>query len=204
MPVVAGRLGLLVGWSSLPVVGLLLFLASCAQPLPPSPKLELTYSHLGQIRLDVAEVEIVENYVPPLREPNVEHLIPVSPAQATRQWATDRLFAAGTGRRAHFVIDQAEVIETNLPVETGVRGALTVDQSRRYDAVIGVVLEIRDDRGFRLAFASAKAVRSQTISENLTLRERDLLLYQMVEALIADLNRELEGKIDEFLSAYML
>lgn len=180
-----------------------MIVAACAQPLPPAPKLELTFSHLDPIGLDVGSIEIVENYVPPLRSPNIEHLMPVPPAQAARRWAEDRLRARGTERRAQFVIDTAEVVEAKLPVERGLRGAVTVDQSERYDATIGVTLEVRDDRGFRLAFATAKAVRSETVSENLTLRERDLLLFKLVENLMADLNRELEQQVQTHLGSYI-
>jgi len=183
-------------------VVLVALLAACAQPLPPAPQFSLTFDHLAPIRLAVAEVSIVENYTPPLRAPNIEHRLAVSPAQAARQWADDRLVAIGADRRAQFVIDVAEVIETDLPVQTGVRGAVTADQSKRYDATLGVTLEIRDDRGFRLAFASAEATRSQTVSEDVTVREREEILFRLVEALTADLNQALEAQIDEFLSAY--
>lgn len=188
---------------SLWALALVVLLAACTTPLPPAPKLELTYSHLDPIPLAVGRIEIVEDYVPPLREPNVDHLIPVSPTAAARRWAEDRLRSKGGERRAQFVINRAEVIETKLPVERGVRGAVTVDQAARYDATLAVTLEIRDDRGFRVAFASAEASRSATISENLTLRERDLFMFKLVEELVADLNDELEARIGEFLGAYV-
>lgn len=184
-------------------LGVVLLVTACATPLPPAPKLELTYAHLDPINLAVGQVEVVEDYVPPLRDPNIDHLVPVSPTAAARRWAEDRLRSAGGERRAQFVINNAEVIETKLPVERGVRGAVTVDQAARYDATLKVTLEIRDGRGFRVAFATAEASRSATISENLTLRERDLFFFRLVEELVADLNVELEARIGEFLEAYL-
>jgi len=179
-------------------------LAACAQTVPPAPLPELTFSHLDKIRLNVASVEIVENYVPPLKGPNIEHLLPTSPTGAARRWSVDRLVALGTEGSAKFVIETASVVETKLPVEKGLRGAVTVDQAERYDAILVVTLEIRNDRGFRIAFATARAERNQTVSENLTLREREAIQFELVENLISDLNGELEAKIAEFLSAYIL
>ena len=89
-------------------------------------------------------------------------------------------------------------------MEKGLRGAVTVDQSERYDAVLAVTVEIRNDRGFRLAFATARAERNRTVSENLTVSERQAIQFELVEDLIAALNAELEAKIAEFLSAYIL
>ncbi|NQV81008.1 MAG: hypothetical protein HQ495_10680 [Alphaproteobacteria bacterium] len=179
-------------------------LAACSQTVSPDPLPELTFSHLGKIRLNVASVEIVENYVPPLRGPNIEHSLPMSPTDAARRWSVDRLVAMGTEGSAKFVIETASIVETKLPVEKGLRGAVTVDQAERYDAILVVTLEIRNDRGFRLAFATARAERSETIPENLTLREREAIQFELVESLVSDLNGELEAKIAEFLSAYIL
>ena len=179
-------------------------LTACAQTPPPDPLPELTFAQLGKIQLNVASVEIVESYIPPLRGPNIEHLFPLSPTQAARRWSEDRLTALGTEGRAQFVIDTASVTETVLPVEKGLRGAVTVDQASRYDATLVVTLEIRNDRGFRLAFATARAERSTTVPEDLTLNERNAIQFRLVEGLMADLNEALEARIREFLSAYTL
>jgi hypothetical protein len=179
-------------------------LAACAQTPPPEPLPELTFAHLDSIKLNVASVEIVENYVPPLRGPNIEHLFPQPPSQVARRWAEDRLRALGTEGRAQFVIDTASVVETRLKVEKGLRGAVTIDQATRYDATLTVTLEIRNDRGFRQAFATASAERSQTVPEDLTVNERRAIQHQLIEDVMIDLNATLEAKIAEFLSAYRL
>ena len=197
---IARRLGLRAGFVAIACT----ILAACAQTAPPAPLPQLTFSHLEKIRLNVGSVEIVDSYVPPLRGPNIEHLLPVSPTEAARRWATDRLAALGTEGSAKFVIDTASVVETKLAVEKGLRGAVTVDQSERYDAVLAVTVEIRNDRGFRLAFATARAERNRTVSENLTVSERQAIQFELIEDLIAALNAELEAKIAEFLSAYIL
>ena len=197
---IARRFGLRAGL--LVMAGALL--AACTQTVPPTRAPEVTFAHLEKIRLNAGSLEIVENYVPPLRGPNIEHLLPVSPTEAARRWANDRLAALGSEGGARFVIDTASVVETKLPVEKGLRGAVTVDQSARYDAVLAVTVEIRNDRGFRLAFATARAERSRTISENLTVSERQAIQFALVEELIAALNTELEVKIAEFLSGYIL
>ena len=67
-----------------------------------------------------------------------------------------------------------------------------------------VTVEIRNDRGFRQAFATASAERSQTVPEDLTVNERRAIQFRLVEDLMADLDQALEAKIAEFLSAYRL
>ena len=182
-----------------------MFLAAC-QPAPtltvfPDP----TYGHLGQIRLDVGTLDIVEAYRPPFAAPNVEHVFPVPPMVAARAWARDRLAAAGIAAsgRAVFTIREASVVETRLSTTGGVRGAFTVDQAHRYDAVLTVGLEILGPGGGQRGTVNVTARRSQTAPEDITLDGRDRLWFAMTEALIADMNRELEARIGAVLGPFL-
>lgn len=182
----------------------LAILAGCTVSVPNQQFPELTYRHLEPIRLAVTQVDIVDRYQPPLAPPNVEHRAPVAPAQAARNWATDRLVAtASTPRRAVFTIDEAAIVETALDRTTGLRGVLTKDQSERYDATISVRLEIFDANGERAGIATALAKRGRTVSEDVSLNDRKQLWFEMTESLMNDLNREMENNIRVFLGDFV-
>lgn len=192
------------GWPSLAVAAILLVAATgCATPAP-APAPQLGYAHLGPIRLDVAGIEIVDAYLPPLREPHVEHEFPVSPAEALLRWAQDRLVAAGRERRARFVIRDAAVREVRLPRKKGLRALLTTDQSERYDGRVAVALEIRSGRNFRDAIVEAVAERSRSVPEDASVEERERVFLQITEDLVASLNGEIEKQIAAHLAAYRL
>ncbi|MFT5180859.1 MAG: hypothetical protein ACI8S3_000736 [Alphaproteobacteria bacterium] len=186
------------------VVAVVLLLAACTNAPPVTKFPQLTYAHLGTFALDVSEIEIVDGYQPTLRAPNVEHMMPVAPAAAARQWAQDRLQLAGSsGRRAVFTIDNGAVISTPLKRKTGISGALTVDQSERYDAILAVRLEIFDLNGNRLGVAHADARRTRSVPENITLDARDKVWFSITETLTKDLNAELERAVPQFLGKYL-
>ena len=178
-------------------------LAACeAAPLPP-PIPEITFSHLTPIEIAAAQIEIVEDYVPPLAAPNVEHKFPTPPAQAVRQWAKDRLRLVGDDGVLRVIIRDASVIETKLEKTGGVRGAFTVDQSERYDARLAVVVEVRSVRGFQDAFASAIAERSRTVPENISIQDREKVWFEMTEAMMNDLNASLDRQIRKNFAPYL-
>ena len=179
-------------------------LAACETPAPKPATPTLSYADLGPIRLDVAKIEIVDEYIPPLKHPNVEHEFPISPAEAVERWARDRLVAGGRERTARFIIRNAAVREVGLKKKTGLRGLLTSDQSERYDGQVTVVLEIRSSRGFRDGFVEVTSEHSRTVAEDVTVNAREKLFLEITERLISDFNTEIEKQIAAHLTPYRL
>lgn len=186
------------------VIALLGAVAACGQTAANRPVYpELTYGHLPPIRLDVASVEIVDDYESPLRPPNVEHEFPVTPAAAARRWAKERLKAVGQSGVARAIVRDASVVEVDLKQKGGLTGLFTTEQSQRYDARLVMEIEIRSERGFKDAFVSAEAKRSRTVPENLTLNEREKVYFKITEAVMGDLNAQLEKQINQHLARYL-
>lgn len=183
-------------------VVLMAILTACASP-PPSEFAEITFEHRPKIRLDVASIDIEVAYRGPLKEPNVEHTMQISPAAAATRWATDRLQAVGNVRRARYIIRNASVVEERLDVTTGIEGVLTVDQAARYTQRVAVEIQILD--GSRVeADLKAEATRSITVPEDTSLREREEVLYRLNEDTMRDLDLELESAIREAFAAYVV
>lgn len=179
-------------------------LAACETP-PPKPRLvELTFAHLPVLSLDVARLEVVSDYAPPMKAPNVEHLFPTPPEKGLRRWAADRLKAGGKKGSARFVIRIAAVTEVALPVTKGLKGAFKEEQSERYEAVVEASLEILDASGFRKGFASARVTRSRTVREDATLNDREADWLAMTEALLNDFDKEIDMNIRRYLLGFLL
>lgn len=184
-------------------VALALPVAACETPVPAPVFAQLTYAHLGAINLDVAKVEVVDQYVPPLKHPNVEHEFPITPAAAARRWAADRIKAVGLGRTARVLVRSAAVRVKPLAKSQGLRGLFTAEESERYDGELAMTIEIRSERGFREAFAEARATRSRTVLENISLNQRTQVYFEMTEGLMIDLNAELEKNIRRHLARFV-
>ena len=178
-------------------------LAACQTP-PPKPQYpEITFSNLEPIHLDVARIEVVDDYVPPMRAPNVEQEFPVPIYSVARRWAHDRLRAVGTTGIARVVIKDASAIESDLRKTPGLKGAFTTDQATRYTARVQMAVEVRDDHGFKQASAEASATRSNTLPEDATLNQRDQLFFDMTEALMRSVDQELEKNIRTYMARFL-
>ena len=176
------------------VAALCLALAACA-PAPARPTYpDLHFTERPPLRLDVASVDVRNDYQMPFRAPNVEHDFPVSPGHAAENWARDRLKPVGRDGRAVFAIRDASVVEIELPKEGGITGALTTAPAQRYDMRLEASVQILD-RGGEARSATAQVTRSQSVLEGITPNERDQAWYSMTQAAMADFDRQMETEI---------
>lgn len=147
------------------------------------------------ILLDVATIDVESAYTPPMRDPHVDHLIPVTPSDAVRLWVGARLKADGSQGRARVIIRDASVKEQALERTSGVKGWFTKDQSEKYEGKIQVEIVVEGtSRGFG-GSASALVGRSTTVVEDVSLAEREKTMLALVRDLANDLDAQLDPAI---------
>lgn len=180
------------------VLALAIGAAACATPPPPQFP-ELTFTHLPTISLGVARIEVIDNTASKSDATYVDSLMPVAPAQALRNWSRDRLRASGVSGVAKFIIEQAQVTETNLERTKGLKGVFTTDQSQRYDAGVKVSIRLEGVPRVTEAFAETEVVRSQTIAEDATLNNREQMWFNLTEAVMKEFDPAMSASIRKHL-----
>ena len=185
------------------ILGIALGTAACQSRPPDEPYPPLRYTNYPVIELDVALIEIENAYVPPASPPNVDHLFPVTPLAATNQWLKDRLKAVGTVGRVRAVIANAAAISTSIETNKSFSGYFINEQAEQFDANLEVVIEVLDDAGARVGVAWASAKRAQTIPEDASLRDKDLVWYRMTDSLMTAFDKEIELQIRRKLDRWV-
>jgi hypothetical protein len=187
------------------VLALLALFAVSACEMPPQKQTfpALTYAHKGPIVFNVGSVDVVSRYISPMKAPNVEFLAPVPPNQALMQWGRDRLRADGGPGLVRFAVTDAKIVDVPLPIEGGIRGSLTRQQSDRFVATLAAEVTVLDAQGVQRGFARANAERSRTISEGTPPAERDKVLFELTEQVMNDMDANLEQAIRLHLSRFI-
>ncbi|MBL8709607.1 MAG: hypothetical protein JNL25_10460, partial [Rhodospirillaceae bacterium] len=121
------------------------------------------------------------------------------PVKAAAGWAGDRLQAVGQRGQATFTVIEARATRTALPRSTGISAALRKDQSDRYDLVIEVRLDAFNPLLGQSGSLSERVTRSQTVAEDLTLNQREVVLFNLLDSAMKDLNARLEQSIPQYL-----
>ena len=187
-----------------PLLALALGLSACTTPPPQNAFPEITYKHRPAIRFDVSEVVVERDYTPPLDRPNVDHLMPNPPVILAIKWAQDRLVADGQAHRLVFRIVDASVVEVALHEDSSLQDMFTVSQSERYDARLAVVVELVEDGGFTRSIVKTEAERSVTMPEDASLHEREQVWFKLSEAVMNDLDAELEKSLYQYMAAHIV
>ena len=185
------------------VLGFAVLLLACETTVTPKQFSELRYTHLPAISLAVARIEVVNQYQSSAQKPHVEAEFPVLPAMVASNWLRDRLSAVGGAGVVRATVTKASVVEVPLKRSSGIRGAFTNDQSERYDGTLAVKINIFDSRGDLLGTVSSEAKRSQTVSEDLSLAEREQVWFRMTENMMNDLNGSLEMQVREHFRRWL-
>ena len=183
-----------------------LLLASCSDDKPSGPLVpaSMSFTRYQPIYLDVANIDIVEEYKSPMQEPNVEHLLPYSPAEAMRQWVKDRIRSVGLSNTLQVIIKDASVVGVELPVKDSLTGYFSPGPDRRYDARLEVELRIYSSGAMSEANVVVVATQSNTISKAASVAERKAAFMGMLTQLMEPTNAELEKQIFKYFTRFII
>jgi len=178
-------------------------LAACETPPARRQFPEITFTHLPVINLDVARIDIVSKYQSAQQPGDIAAQFPEAPEKTLANWSRDRLRAAGTMGEAVFTILSARATQTALARSAGLSAALNKDQSDRYDLELAVWLTAENPYLGRSGEVTARTTRSQTVAEDMTLNEREGILFDMLDQAMRDINQRLETAIPQYLEAFI-
>ncbi len=178
---------------------LLLFALACSPRVEPPPVPDFAFDDRPPIGVAVASVDIINEYKPPLKAPNVEHEFRAVPTQVARSWARARLEKGGPQGSFVFRIEDASVIEKELPTQTGLKDFIYKEQSRELIATLDVDLEydVPWNQEVRTGKISVSAESTTTLLEGMTLAEIDTAYFKMLEALGEQLDTQMQARLRE-------
>jgi hypothetical protein len=167
-----------------------------AGPIPAQTAKEL----LPEIRLGVAEMQVIPAYASPRRKPHAEHRMTASPQKVAVDWARAKIRAVGRQDRARVIILDASVIE--VPVK-GKSGFLRRGPDRRYDAKLTISVEIRSDAGDLIGNVRVTATRSQEVLKGVEGKRLQLIWRDLSEQIVRDAANELKRQMQARLGRYV-
>ncbi len=167
-----------------------LFLAACVEGPPASAPPEMTFANLQPLQINAAKIEVVDNYKPPLQDPNIEHTFQTPPYVAAVKLLKKQLVAAGNENVLRAVIEDASVIRQELPITKGLAGAFMQEPAERLKAKLLVRFELVSANAPDIVIGHAEVIarREKTLNEGISPADRDRAYFGLTEDLMDDVN----------------
>jgi hypothetical protein len=135
---------------------------------------------------------------PPNEYPHMAHRSPVSFEQAVNLWARSHFLLTGAGENTlRVTVREADIVEKLLPVKKGIAGWFRKDQSAEYTANLEISVALIDANGQQQGSAEAKTMHATTMPEGTTDTEKQALFLEMIKKAFANLDRELQPRIQQ-------
>jgi hypothetical protein len=157
---------------------------------PPAPV-------LPQFNLAVAEIQVVPAYAPGPGSPT-EQAVPFAPKAALETWAKTHLRATGRQGQAWIVIRNASISAKKVPPRTANwRDWFRRQPVERYDAVLELEVQIKDDAGRTRAQTVARATHARFLMDDFRdyQSERTTQLQALSDEIIAAALKRLDGEV---------
>ena len=166
----------------------------------PTRYTELRFEDQKPIKLKVSKVDVISEFTPSFRRPNVEHLFPISIEKTAKTWAHDRLEAVdfSSDKVAQFIIKDASVTE-----ELETTDKVFERDRMKYRATLNVVIRISDPQKLSNAETEIQAWRELIIPADTDIAEKEKYWNGMVTKLFDEFNLRMERNIHQYLNMYV-
>ncbi len=165
-------------------------LTGCMEGPPVSTPPDMTFANFQPLPINAAKIEVVDNYKPPMQDPNVEHSFRTPPYVAAERLLKKQLVAAGNDNVLRAIIEDASVVSEELPTTKGFMGAFTQEPSERLKAKVLVRFELVNPRAPDVVLGHAEVIakRDKSLMESISPADRDRAYFSLTEDLMDDLN----------------
>ncbi len=156
------------------------------------------FQDVAPTTIDANKLVVEMQRQPPSEYPHMAHRSPVSFEQAVNMWARSHFVLTGAGENTlRVTVREADIVEMLLPVKKGIAGWFRKDQSAEYTANLEISVALIDANGQQQGSAEAKTMHSTTMPEGTTDTEKQALFLEMIKKAFANLDRELQPRIQQ-------
>lgn len=178
---------------------------ACAGAETPPTIPELTFENLEPLSFGASGVSFAAGSGASGPASEEVRLSPTSVRDAVDRWASRRFVANGVGAtRVVVSLEEGSITERALEVGSGLRGLFKDEQSVEYEVRIKVVVRAFGPDGQQRADAASEAWQTRTLGEDADTAEKQMALFEMIEATILAMDRELMPGLQTYFSDYLL
>ena len=154
----------------------------------PTPPPDLTFENLEPLPLAVERITVSNEYDPGRKPRDISQRFPTSPATALETYAQQRLRAESIGGTLNFVIEEASVIEEEVPPQNILEEKLGINRKLQYDMMIRLRMEILSPLGAKDAQSTLTLEKSLTLPRRMAIAKKEDEWLRFLETMMEDVD----------------
>ena len=164
-------------------------LTGCTSTIPEGkPMPELTFEHMAPFPVNVAKIDVENQYDPASDPQDVSSSFPSPPDIMLRRYAENRLQPVGQQGTLKFVIEDSHIHHSLVQPAGKFTGWLGIDRKDLYEVVMRLrMFEITAD-GHERTNAVLNLRRSISIPQRYSVAEKDIEKFKFLEMLMQDVD----------------
>ena len=183
----------------------IIFILVCSCTTPASYKsVNLNFENVSSLKLDVSEFQIINQYVMPMKKPNIEHLLLNAPSDVVIDYLRHKFVSSGEKKRAKIIIKEASIVEKVIIKKSLYNAILMNEKETSYSGKIYIRIEFLSERGFIETYSNFESVHKKIIIGELTLNNVQQIYFEILEGLIRGLDLEIDDKVPSYFSEKLL
>lgn len=158
---------------------------------------EMSFNHLQPYPLYVASYEIFTT--PQTDTIQLPEGFVANPVTITHDYFTNRFHETGTQGKLSVVIDNATIKHSIQKSESSVGAFIGVDHYDVYDITMLIKLDVFEVKGYQKQENKIRVSRSVSVSEHVSLAERERIQMQALDALMDDVDEGVKNILGQDL-----
>ena len=187
-----------VSFLSIVLTFLCVIAVGCSSTTPESkPMPSLTFEHVKPLSLNVANVEIVNEYSTQEKQNDFSSSFPTPPDIALRRYADNKLKAAGDADTLKFVIEGANVKRSLVLPAGKFTSWMGINKKDLYEVDLRIRMFTYNDQGSQSDHSILNLRRSIAIPQRYSVADKEHEKFMFLEMLMKDVDDAVTKALDE-------
>ena len=165
---------------------------------------EFDYSQFEKITLLSNNIEIVNEYTPTYDKPFIDHTLEITPIDRLSEWINNNIKGLGVENKVIIIINDSSISVSQIDNNEKVMGIVKKQNEIKYQLKYNVMYILYDDSDTIIGKTNVKIERSTTSGTQISLKEKDIILNNLIYYSLEDFVMKSEESINKYLGEYTL
>ena len=167
---------------------------------------DINFIEYESLRIDASRLIVVQKYNVNDSEPYIDHLVKQDLVSLVNYWSIARLNTESTNNTGNLQVTINEASIKALPVEENnkIEELFISNAASNIEMNLDVTIDLLDQNNERISYVNIKVFKSQELTGNISLQEKDYRIQEMSRSIMMDFDSLAINKLKEVFKKRIL